>query len=41
MRQQMQQDGQQQQFRQKQQQLALTTSCLSPFETAVAEALSS
>jgi len=41
MRQQMQLDAQQQQFREQQQQLALTASRLSPFETAVAEALSS
>jgi len=38
---QMQLDAQQQQFREQQQQLALTASRLSPFETAVAEALSS
>ena len=41
MRQQMQLDAQQQQFREQQQQLALTASRRSPFETAVAEALSS
>jgi len=41
MRQQMQLDAKQQQFREQQQQLALTGSRLSPFETAVAEALSS
>jgi len=41
MRQQMQLDAQQQQFMEQQQQLALTASRLSPFETAVAEALSS
>jgi len=41
MRQQMQLDAQQQQFREQQQQLSLTASRLSPFETAVAEALSS
>ena len=40
-RQQMQLNAQQQQFRQQQQQLALTASRLSPFETAIAEALSS
>jgi len=41
MQQQMQLDAQHQQFREQQQQLALTASRLSPFETAVAEALSS
>jgi len=41
MRQQMQLDAQQQQFRELQQQLALTASWLSWFETAIAEALSS
>jgi len=41
MRQQMQRDAQQQQFREQQQQLELTASRLSPFETAIAEALSS
>jgi len=41
MRQQMQQDAKQQQFRVQQQQLALTVSRLSPFETSIAKALSS
>jgi len=41
MRQQMRLDAQQQQLREQQQHLALTASRLSPFETAVAEALSS
>jgi len=40
-RQQMQIDAQQQQFREQQQQLALTALRLSPFETAITEALSS
>jgi len=41
MPQQMQLDAQQHQFREQQQQLALTASRLSPFEIAIAEALSS
>ena len=41
MRQQMQLDAQQQQFREPQQQLAQSASRLSPFETAIAHALSS
>ena len=41
MRQQMQLDAQQQQFREQQQQLAHSASWLSPFETAIAQALSS
>jgi len=41
MQQQMRLDAQQQQFREQQQQLALTASPLSPFETAVAKALCS